>query len=101
VLDSKIHTDDVRSIELLDYRTSSNPASAFSSAVHEVDVITSSYDMTTAHSTALVSDNASLLRSVRLQGAHNEKNLSAIVVRDSRDVITTGADGKVVLWQKR
>lgn len=106
IMDRQIHSDDIRSVELFNHRISRREQpTAFSSATtHDFELITSSYDTTSAYWRLQSSGErvgTALENLEKLQGGHYEKNLSAIVLKQHQNIVTTGADGRVVLWTRR
>lgn len=93
----KLHTDDVRSVSVL-------PATARSRGELSVDMLTGSYDGTAAlwrvslEATSRVRYDGS----PRVLTGHTDKVLSAVPFfaggRSAPDILTTGAEGKVILW---
>lgn len=93
----KLHTDDVRSVAVL-------PATARARGDLSVDLLTGSYDHTAALWRVTL-DNTSRVKyegGPKLLSGHTDKVLSAVPFfaggRNAPDVLTTGADGKVLLW---
>jgi hypothetical protein len=122
IFDSKLHSEDIRSLDLLSYSLQKQ-LTGFSS-FHEVDLLTSSYDMTsslwkiTSNEERTQTGGNQVESKYKMQDGHCDKNLTAIMLKQQReneeeeeeeeavtavcnDVITTGADGKVMLWMKQ
>jgi hypothetical protein len=104
VFDKKIHGEDIRSLELFDY--SYHPSTRSMSPYHQLHALTSSYDSSSALWRFHASDSDSTKGSssvseciVKFTAGHTDKNLSAVLTKES-DVVTTGADGNVILWMK-
>jgi len=93
----KLHSDDVRSVSVL-------PATSRSRGELTVDLLTGSYDGTAAMwRVSLEATNRVRYDSLkRVLTGHGDKVLSAVPFfaggRSAPDVLTTGADGKVILW---
>lgn len=93
----KLHTDDVRSVCV-------SPATARTRGDLSVDLLTGSYDCTAALWRVTLDSNHRIRYegSPRVLSGHADKVLSAVPFfaggRSAPDVLTTGADGKVILW---
>ena len=107
---AKLHEGDVRSVAFLPparhasrtMRSGSNSSSSSESAL----IVTSSFDGTAAI-WRLVADGSSAVRFERvalLKGdvtgaaGHSDKVLGVTVLQSTRQVVTCGADGQVLLW---
>lgn len=93
----KLHSDDVRSICV-------SPVASRTRGELSVDLLTGSYDSTAALWRVTL-DGSNRVRydgSPRVLTGHTDKVLSAVPFlagdRTAPDVLTTGADGKVILW---
>ena len=101
IFDQKLHSDDIRSLDLLSYAYH-HSLQAFSS-FHQLQLLTSSYDASSALWQLQTAEDAAQTRAesqARFLGAHQDKNLCALRLPATSDVVTTGADGNVVLWMK-
>lgn len=83
LFDAHLHTDDVRSV----------------ASLSNGDLVTTSYDSTAAiWRFNGVGSSLSIQQASTLRGGHTDKVLSCVTIPHTTDVITTGADGKVLLW---
>lgn len=94
----KLHSEDVRCVSV-------SPATSRVRGELSVDLLTGSYDGTAAMWRVSMDPSSSRVKyegSPRVLTGHGDKVLSAVPFfaggRSSPDVLTTGADGKVLLW---
>lgn len=95
---SSVHNDDIRSMITLNSSKISTASSAAPSSF--TTLATASYDQ----SCQLLTMNnmtGQLIKSQRLSGGHQDKILSITQTSNHQDsLLTSGADGKVLLWSK-
>jgi hypothetical protein len=97
--DTKLHHEDIRSVEILSH----TKRKGLITTTDELDILTSSYD-TTGGIWKFIPSTSNLGHSenmTRFADGHTDKALTAVVVKKWGDVITTGADGRVILWSSQ